>query len=108
MRQAWIFGIGAVAAVVLVASTARSSSGDFVPKNGFVPDATTASRIAEAVWIPIYGEKVISSEKPFKVTLRGDVWTVTGKDLPPGWNGGVAEADISKRDGRILRVIHGQ
>jgi len=80
----------------------------YIPPNGFVPDATTASRIAEAVWIPIYGQAQIETEKPFKVTLNGDVWTVTGKDLPPGTLGGVAEAEISKRDGRILRVIHGQ
>ena len=80
----------------------------FVPPNGFVPDAVTAARIAEAVWIPIYGEQHIASEKPFKVTLSGDVWTVTGRDLPPGTAGGVAEAEISKRDGRVLRVIHGQ
>lgn len=101
--------VAAVAiATVLVTQSAPSAGGPFVPKNGFVPDAATASRIAEAVWIPIYGEKLIFSEKPFKVTLHGDVWTVTGKDLPAGWAGGVAEADISKRDGRILRVIHGQ
>jgi hypothetical protein len=89
------------------AATSQSTA-SFIPPNGFVPDAATASRIAEAVWIPIYGEKAIATEKPFKATLRGDVWTVSGKDLPPGATGGVAEADISKRDGRILRVIHGQ
>ena len=73
-----------------------------------VPDALTAGRIAEAVWIPIYGEARIAAEKPFAVVLKGEVWTVTGKALPAGTVGGVAEADISKRDGRILRVIHGQ
>jgi len=94
---------------ILAAGAGRSySSGSYVPSKGFVPDAATAIRIAEAVWIPIYGEVKIAKEKPFKVTLRGDVWTVTGKDLPPGSAGGVAEADISKRDGRILRVIHGK
>jgi len=80
----------------------------YSPSNGFVPDAATAARIAEAVWIPIYGPVRIEAEKPFKVSLRDDVWTVTGKDLPPSTVGGVAEAEISKIDGRILRVIHGQ
>ncbi len=88
--------------------TARSEDGSFVPAKGFVPDAVTAHRIAEAVWIPIYGERVIAKEKPFRATLHGEVWTVTGKDLPAGRSGGVAEADISMRDGRILRVIHGK
>lgn len=96
------------AAGVVAIPMARSENGSFVPAKGFVPDAATASRIAEAVWIPIYGEKLIAREKPFKAMLHGEVWTVTGKDLPAGWEGGVAEADISKRDGRILRVTHGQ
>jgi hypothetical protein len=52
---------------------ARSESGPFVPAKGFVPDAANACRIAEAVWIPIYGEKLIAKEKPCKATLRGDV-----------------------------------
>lgn len=88
--------------------TLSQSTPSYVPPNGFVPDAATAGRIAEAVWIPIYGEEKIAQEKPFKVTLKGDVWTVTGKDLPPGTVGGVAEAEVSKRDARILRVGHGQ
>jgi len=108
MKRTLIAGAVVAVTALLLAHAARSAADSFVPKNGFVPDAATASRIAEAVWIPIYGEKVIASEKPFKVSLHGDVWTVTGKDLPSGWAGGVAEADISKRDGRILRVIHGQ
>ena len=101
--------VAAVAIAALLVTQGAPSAGEpFVPKDGFVPDAATASRIAEAVWIPIYGEKLISSEKPFRVRLHGDVWTVMGKELPAGWAGGVAEADISKRDGRIRRVIHGQ
>ena len=83
------------------------STPSYVPPNGFVPDAATAARIAEAVWIPIYGAEQIAKEKPFKATLKGDVWTVTGA-LSPDTVGGVAEANVSKRDGRILRVIHGQ
>lgn len=83
------------------------STPSYVPPNGFVPDAATAARIAEAVWIPIYGAEQIAKEKPFKATLKGDVWTVTGA-LSPDTVGGVAEANVSTRDGRILRVIHGQ
>ena len=98
--------------VIAIATTGglltSQSTPSYVPPNGFVPDAATAARIAEAVWIPIYGAEQIAKEKPFKATLRGDVWTVTGKDLPPDTPGGVAEAEISKRDGRIVRVIHGQ
>jgi hypothetical protein len=79
----------------------------WIPKDGFVPDSETAVRIAEAVWIPIYGEKRIAKEKPFKAQLRGETWFVKGT-LPPGAVGGTAIAEISKLDGRILRVVHEQ
>ena len=79
----------------------------YSPPNGFIPDGATATRIAEAVWIPIWGEESVRAEKPFIATLDGDVWTVKGT-LRAGAVGGVAEAEISKRDGRILRVAHGQ
>jgi hypothetical protein len=97
-----------VIALVAMISGAIAGDDQLVPAAGFVPNAETAIRIAEAVWVPIYGEKLIASEKPFKATLRDDVWIVTGADLPEGSLGGVAEAHISKRDGRILRVVHGQ
>ena len=76
-----------------------------MPRGGYVPDAKTALRIAVAVWSPIYGEKPIEGEKPFRATLKNGVWTVTGS-LPPGFVGGVATARIAQRDGRILGVIH--
>lgn len=78
-----------------------------MPSSGFVPDAVTAKRIAEAVWLPIYGKKVLS-EKPYQATLNSkDVWVVEGF-LPKEMDGGVAYIEISKRDGRILEVTHGK
>jgi len=80
----------------------------YVPPNGFVPDSGTAVRVAVAVWIPIYGASQIRSEQPYVATLKDGVWTITGT-LPRQYNlGGVAMARISKRDGRILFVLHGQ
>lgn len=85
----------------------NSNQANYKPKDGYVPDKHTAIAIAVAVWIPIYGKAKIKSEKPYKAQLKNDVWTVTGS-LPKGYKGGVAEADIAKDDGRILRVIHGK
>lgn len=77
------------------------------PEGGFVPNELTATRIAEAVLIPIYGEDKILAERPFTAKLSGHVWIVTG-NLPPEADGGVAEVRIDKRDGKILRVSHGK
>ena len=48
------------------------------PKEGFVPNAETAVKVGEAVLMPVYGEKQILGERPFKAALHGDVWTVEG------------------------------
>lgn len=77
------------------------------PPQGLVPDARTAISIAVAVWVPIYGEKQIESERPYRATLADGKWTVTGS-LPKGWVGGTAIAVISRSDGQILRVSHGK
>src|SRR3989338_6827297 len=79
----------------------------FMPASGFVPNEETAIKIAEAVWLPIYGKEVVDREKPFKATFEGDLWHVEGS-LPEGWKGGVAEIEINKSDGKVLRVTHGK
>jgi hypothetical protein len=93
-----------------------SKSHGYKPADGFVPDSQTAVRIAEAVLIPVYGEKQIRSEEPFTGQLKGDVWTVGGTlRCPDGkggfttdCDGGVAVVKLSKTDGRILFMLHYQ
>jgi len=92
--------------IAVLESREYTKSKGYKPGNGFVQDEETAKKIAEAVWLPIYG-KDIEKEKPFVAVLNNDVWTVKGT-LPRNYIGGVAEIQISKDDGKILRVIHGQ
>jgi hypothetical protein len=81
---------------------------------GYVPDSETAIRIAESALVPVYGRKQIESERPFTAQLNDDVWTVWGSlHCPDGKGGitdicfgGVARAQISKKDGRILSMGH--
>lgn len=73
-------------------------------KEGYVPDELTAIKIAEAIWLPIYGEKIRDYE-PFKASLSGDsTWVVTGTIHTS--EGGAPFAFIQKKDGRILDVYH--
>src|SRR5512135_1855306 len=101
-------------AVILLSASflfAESEKHSFKPDNGYVSDATTAIKIAEAVLTPIYGENVIKNERPFKAVLKDGVWTVEGTlRCPEGerCTGGVAIIEISKDDGKILRVSHGK
>jgi hypothetical protein len=70
-----------------------------------VPNEATAIKIAEAIWLPIYGKKIYE-DLPFKAELRdSSVWIVQGT-LPKGMKGGTAYIEIQKRDCKILKVTH--
>lgn len=75
--------------------------------NEAVADAGAAVKIALAAWIPRYGQAVIGKEAPYSAVVRGGIWFVKGT-LPKGAIGGVAQAEISEADGRVLRVSHEQ
>src|SRR5256885_14490751 len=90
-----------IALLVIAAGLVASELPGVGRSFGYVPDATAAIKIAVAVWEPLYGKRHIASERPYRLTLRGGIWHVTGS-LPPLTPGGVAEADIRRRDGRVL------
>ena len=107
MKKASRYLIGISLLLSLTGFAAAWQKHSYRPPKGFVPDETTAIRIAVAVWLPLYGEKQIESEKPYTAKLRNGVWTVEGS-LPEGRKGGVAVAEIAKSDARVLRVSHGE
>lgn len=88
-----------------VSKSGRVPNDGIKPVQGFVPDAPTAIGIAVAILGPIYGVDEIEKQKPFTAELRGGVWVVQGS---VEHSTGVAEVNISKRTGAILRVIHGK
>jgi hypothetical protein len=78
------------------------------PENGFVPDAATALKIAEAILVSIYGQDSFDGQKPYEVKLNeNEVWEISGT-LPEWTIGGVAYIEIQKSDSKILKVIHGE
>lgn len=76
-----------------------------IPNDGFVPDEITAVKIAEAVWLPIYGEKIYKSKPFIAKLLENEVWIVEGT-LSKDMVGGVPYIEIQKADGKILKVFH--
>lgn len=63
----------------------------------------------EAIWIEIYGEDLILSERPYNISLDTDrnLWFVTGSfNYGDNAVGGVAFAVVSKKSGRLLAVSH--
>lgn len=100
----FILVISVLALGTAYAQTSRVKS--FRPKEGFVPTAETAVKVGEAVLMPVYGEKKILDERPFKAMLRGDVWTVQGTLACAPCPGGTAVVKISKTSGQILFMAH--
>jgi hypothetical protein len=74
------------------------------------PDAKTAIKIAVAVWEPIFGERQVANEKPYRARLLANSVGKVSGSLPRGTNadsvGGVMTAEIAKDDGRILKEDH--
>jgi len=99
--------LGVAVALPWLLNAQHSPLHSYTPPNGFVPDSITAIRIATAVWTPIYGDRQIQSEQPYRANLHDGIWTVEGT-LPADAKGGVAVAEIAKRDARIIRVSHGK
>lgn len=98
-----------VLAVALCAPAVAQTG--YVPPRGFVPDAATATAIARAVLIPIYGADTIRREEPLTAIRQGDDWIVSGTlncgtPKPQACLGGTASVRLSARDGRIFLVFH--
>jgi hypothetical protein len=75
-------------------------------KNGYIINENTAIEIAQAIWLPIYGEE-INNERPFHAILKNDsIWVVEGTQNAD--NGGTAYIEILKKDCRVLKVTHGK
>lgn len=77
---------------------------------GIVPDEETAIKIAEAVFLPIYGD-TINENKPFKASYYSEygVWLVEGIVKQPLFGtkiGGVPYIIIQKNDGKIIAIWH--
>ena len=68
----------------------------------YVPDATTAIKIAIAFWQPIYGPAQLAKNKPFHAKLKNGIWIVDGS-LPPERVDRMPVTKISQKDGRNVR-----
>jgi hypothetical protein len=80
----------------------------YVPKNGFVPDKDTATAVAYAVALPVFGKKMLDSEMPLQAELKDGVWTVQGTMHCTSCTGGTLVMQVEQATGKILFLIHTQ
>jgi NTF2 fold immunity protein len=80
--------------------------GSFKSEKDFVPDKATAIKIAEILWLNVYGDRIYE-KKPFTAKLKnGKIWVVQGTlhaDV-----GGVPYIEIQKSDCKVLKMSHGK
>lgn len=106
-RQSAVLALGLGIATPAHAHDARcDQSIDLVqPRRGIISTAKTASAVALAYLVPIYGRENINRQLPLRATLRDEMWTVEGV-LPPGSIGGNALIILCQRNGAVVRMIH--
>ena len=78
----------------------------FVPKDGFIPSAEIAVQVAERILKHIYGKEQIEQQKPFLVNLENNIWIIEGYWGNDCADGGNVYMELSKEDGRVLKVVH--
>jgi hypothetical protein len=88
-------------------NTHNETNVNWKPEDGYISNESSAIKLAEIVWLNVYGTG-INDNKPFKAKLKdGKVWIVEGTFHNNGF-GGVPYIEIQKSDGKILKVIHGK
>ncbi len=79
-----------------------------VPAAGFVPDSATAVKIAEAVWLPLFGPG-IARNRPFKAYQpNAAVWVVSGSMADSLPFDDRPYIEIRRKDGQIIFVRRGK
>ena len=100
--------IFALCALALFASFATAGQKASPGIEGAALTADAAVDIARTVAVARFGKAVIQREEPLTAELNAsNNWIVTGT-MPRGSLGGVVEVEIARRDGRVLRMVHGQ
>jgi hypothetical protein len=96
--------VGLIAVMVL---SVHGSGIDGIPKDGVIPNAETATKVGEAVLIPVFGQAHVDREKPLRADPENDYWIVYGT-LKPNTRGGTVMVKLKRRTGEVVRIWHSQ
>jgi len=102
--------LSAILSAFLVSISATEPPMAF-PKEGLVPDAETATKIAEAVLFRRYEQALILGQRPYSISLEKGVWSIAGtmdESTKEGWVGGTFHIRIAQKDAQVLYLIHYQ
>jgi hypothetical protein len=97
----------AVSLLLMSAQQGNAARKSSLPPQGIIPDEVTAVKVAEVVFLPIFGPEEVTKYLPYHAQLKDGVWTVYGT-LKPGSRGGTPQMTIQRQDGRVIEVWHSQ
>ncbi|EGT3575986.1 hypothetical protein F6R83_23920 [Citrobacter amalonaticus] len=73
-----------------------------------ITNSEMAMKLAEIYIERIYGFKTAIEQKPYKAWDRGNEWIIEGVSIQDKKHGGIFSIVISKKNGRVISVSHGE
>ncbi len=83
-----------------------TDSGYKLSRDTLIRDKETAISIAEIMLFKSYGKATITTERPYECYLIDGYWFLRGT-LPKNYTSEVFEMIMSAKDGRIIKMTHG-
>jgi NTF2 fold immunity protein len=94
----------ALAFVFLQCGLGQKELPDTSKASELIVDSLAAEKIAVTAWFNVYGNKILQ-DTPYVFQQLDSKWVVSGT-LGPGLKGGVPYIEISKKDGKVIRISH--
>ena len=83
-----------------------SDSGYKLSSDTLITEKETVISLAELMLFKKYGKAIITTERPYECYLVDGYWFLRGT-LPKNYTADVFEMIISAKDGRIVKMTHG-
>ena len=78
-----------------------------IGKDEIITDDKIAISIVEPLLFSVYGKENIVKQRPYKIGKVQNYWVISGS-LPKQTIGGVFEIIIDSKNGKIVRLTHGE
>lgn len=72
-----------------------------------IPNSKTAVEIAESILFPIYGKDNIIKQRPYDVSFTDGYYIINGT-FPKPQIGGTFIIIINSKDGKVIKLTHGE
>lgn len=96
-----------IVTILLSGCQQKNAAREWKESDGLIPDSTTAVKIAEIIWLNVYGENVLDT-KPYKAKLIDNkVWIVEGTlNKGADYDGGTPYLEIQKDNCKVIGISH--